>query len=54
MDNIINLFNDNNFVSYPYLQSKKVFEELTSDIPQLDSEALPVPNKLNPFSIHSS
>lgn len=47
MDNkVINLFNDKNFVSYPYLQSKKTYETINWDNREIDKPT----NSLNPYT----
>ena len=50
--NVINFDNDNYFVRYPYLQSKRIFEEITKDIPLLDKiNNSQIPQTNNPFAI---
>lgn len=49
---VINLSNDKNFVSYPYLQSKITFEDSIGDNRPIDeTDRKPVTYIENPFSI---
>ena len=53
MDKSINLSNDKNFVSYPYLQSKKVYEAVVGNNRPIDETNNSVVNYTeNPFSIY--
>lgn len=52
---VINLFNDKNFVSYPYLQSKKVYQDIIGDNRAIEeSNNIPKLIQENPFVIQNS
>ena len=50
---VINLSNDKNFVSYPYLQSKITFEDSIGNNRAIDETGRkPIAHTENPFSVY--